>query len=223
MNAECLFSVEGLTLRYGAGPFCRRALHIPALSLRRGQSLAFVGPNGSGKTSLLKVLNGLIAPSEGRALFLGDETRSSPSLRARSVYLHQHPWLFAGTVSYNVAFGCRGLSRSEVGARVGESLALVGLAGFERRSYRALSGGEAQRVALARAFARGADVLLLDEPTASADAESTGRIGSARAEAARRGATIIFSTHEEDFARACATRLLRLEEGLIVSDRESGS
>ncbi len=138
----------------------------------------------------------------------------------RSVYLHQHPWLFAGTVSYNVGFGCggKGLSRSAIDERSREALALVGLAGFGRRSYRALSGGEAQRVALARAFATGADILLLDEPTASADSESAKLVRSALEAAAGRGATLIVSTHEREFARDFATRTLRLESGQIIED-----
>jgi len=139
-----------------------------------GECLALLGPNGSGKTTLLKALGGLLKPAAGSLLFLGEEASSSRSLRRRGVYLHQAPYILSGSVSYNLYYGARarGLPRGAADDGVREALSLLGLSGFERRGHRELSGGEAQRVALARAFAAGADVLLLDEPTASADAAS---------------------------------------------------
>jgi tungstate transport system ATP-binding protein len=220
MKAETLFELRGVELRYGGQRASTRVLEIPRLVIGRGERLALVGPNGSGKTSLLKILNGLLAPSAGCASFLGEATVASPQLRSRSVYLHQHPYLLAGTVAYNVGFGCRGrgLAQPEIRRRIADSLALLGLSGFERRSHRALSGGEAQRVALARALATGADILLLDEPTSSVDAESALLIRAVLDRASKRGATILFTTHDRSLADEMASERIRLESGRIIED-----
>lgn len=220
MSNEALFEVRELDFAYGARRDAAAILRLESLDIQRGQRVALIGPNGSGKTSLLKLLNALALPRSGRVLFEGEEARLSSSLRRRSVYLHQHPFLFAGSVSYNVGFGCArlGLSRDEREERVARALARVGLAGFARRRHRALSGGEAQRVALARALATGADVFLLDEPTASADAASAELIVKVLDEEAARGATIVIATHEKALSEGFATRVIRLEGGRLADD-----
>jgi tungstate transport system ATP-binding protein len=228
MSADSLFELRELLLLRslrspGQPPATPPILDIPALSIKRGERVALHGPNGSGKTSLLKLLNGLLLPSSGSISFLGEPTARSKLLRSRSVYLHQHPWLLAGTVAYNLSVaGERG--RGERRAQAGRQAALLsrlGLQGFERRRGRLLSGGEAQRVALARALATGADVLLLDEPTASADAASQELIRSVLLEEAAAGATIILATHDQSLARALEARILLVEGGTAREDRES--
>ncbi|HUX38035.1 MAG TPA: energy-coupling factor ABC transporter ATP-binding protein [Rectinemataceae bacterium] len=220
MTDSPFFEIRDLDFSWDAGREGRPALSIASLALGEGQRVALVGPNGSGKTSLLKLLNGLTVPRGGSILFEGETAWSSAPLRKRSVYLHQHPFLLAGTVSYNVGFGCGrlGLGRAEREDRITRSLARLGLAGFGRRRHRALSGGEAQRVALARALATGADILLLDEPTASADRESAALIARVLGEEAERGATIVIATHETALAGGFANRTIRLEAGTIVED-----
>jgi ABC-type multidrug transport system ATPase subunit len=215
MSETPCFELSGAEFRYGE----RLALRVPSLVLAEGEVVALVGPNGSGKTTLLKALGGLVRPSAGSLRFRGADLLTSPGLRSSCVYLHQQPYLLAGTVAYNVAFGCRarGMDRRETEGRVADSLALLGLGGFERRKHRALSGGEAQRVALARALASGADVLLLDEPTAEADTASRALIMAALK--ARGGATIIFSSHDAGLGAELACRTLSLEGGLVVADR----
>ncbi len=214
-----MYAVEGLEIRYGKGlAFAASELHI-----REGECVALLGPNGSGKTTLLKALNGLLRPSAGRLLFRGSPAALSSELRQRSVYLHQMPYILAGTVSYNVCFGSksRSVARDVAERRAAEAMALLGLSGFERRRHRALSGGEAQRVALARALASGADVLLLDEPTASADSASRDLILGGLERMVREGATIVFSTHDQAIASALAGRVLTLERGEITEDRST--
>lgn len=200
-----LYTLSGVTVNYGK----RRALAVKSLRIGRGERVALLGPNGSGKTSLLKLLDGLVQASEGTC-------ERVPGVR--SVYLHQYPYLLSGTVVYNVAFACRaaGVPRRETAERVATALALLRLEGMGRRSCKALSGGEAQRVALARALASGAEVLLLDEPAASADSASAKLIADALGHAAGKGATLIFSTHDEQFARRLCSRSIRLREGTIV-------
>jgi ABC-type sugar transport system ATPase subunit len=152
-----LYELTGVTVAFGQVT----ALSIDRLEIGRGERIALLGPNGSGKTSLLKLLDGLIGPREGAVLREGKPVQKAGEPGPRSVYLHQYPYLLCGTVSYNVAFGCRarGLPRRETALRTERAIAALALEGMENRGHRALSGGEAQRVALARAVAAGAEVL----------------------------------------------------------------
>lgn len=204
-----VYELTNVTLKYGV----REALSISSLKIRKGEKIALLGPNGSGKTSLLKLLDGLIEPSGGCI-----ERRGN----LKSVYLHQYPYLLYGSVFYNVGFGCRamGLDRHETKQRSEDAVAILGLVGMEGRSHRSLSGGEAQRVALARAMATGAEILLLDEPSASADLASISLISDALKRTAENGTTIIFSTHDEEFASSLDPRNVRLKAGKIENEKE---
>lgn len=191
-----------------------------------------VGPNGSGKTTFLKMLNDLLPTGSDAGAFLGclsfrgdqvfkDSARFHPrSVRAGSVYMHQHPYILSGSVAHNLNFACRarGLSPQETAKASAEALELVGLGGYSMRKQKGLSGGEAQRLALARVIASGAEVLLLDEPTASADAASRDRIIDALENMADKGKTIIFSTHETETMGRLGRRVLEFERGMIVGD-----
>lgn len=219
MRGDAIYEARGLTLSFGTN----QAFGPASFEIREGERLVLVGPNGSGKTTLLKALNGLVAPSAGSLSFLGEELGRSKALRERSVYLHQHTYVMAGSVAYNVSFGARarGFGRNEVEARAADAMALLGLEGLGRRRHRALSGGEAQRVGLARALAAGADVLLLDEPTASADSGSRELILAALR--SRRGSTMVIATHDGEFATGLADRVFRLERGSIVEITETAA
>lgn len=212
-----LYRAESLAISYG-GP-CP-AFSCPLLEIEEGSSVALLGPNGSGKTSLLKTLAALLEPASGRVLFEGEEVSASAALRRRAVYLHQQPYLLAGTVSRNLYYGgrARSLPEPEIEALMARAVDDLGLSGFVGRSARALSGGESQRVALARALASGADVLLLDEPTASADDASAVLIMRALRVRQEAGATIVFSTHDKELASSLATRVVRLEGGRVVEE-----
>jgi len=214
-----MYELTNVELRYGQ----RVALSIPSLRIDAGERVAFLGPNGSGKTSLLKLLDGLIAPSSGSVLRSG-RPPSATDPPPRSVYLHQYPYLLTGTVAYNVGFGCRarGMTTAEARKRIDSVMELLALGGMEKRSSRELSGGEAQRVALARALASGAEILLLDEPSASADATSAALIIQALRLCAEGGTTVVFSSHDETFAGALRPRTVRLAAGSIARDTTNG-
>ena len=209
-----LYSIEGLKLRMAG----TEVLDIPCLAVDEGERLAFVGPNGSGKTSLLKILAALIAPSEGLVRFRALPLASIGCLAGRVVYLHQHPYIMAGSVSYNVEFGAasRGIRGARAAGRAEMAMRLLGLEGFGRRGHRELSGGEAQRVALARAICSGCEVLLLDEPTSSADSASRELIARAIASAADSGATVVLASHDLPLVEALCARTLRMSGGRVA-------
>jgi energy-coupling factor transporter ATP-binding protein EcfA2 len=230
MNGRSLYAMKGLSFSYVAGQAA--ALSIPGLEIGEGDCLALAGPNGSGKTTFLKLLDDLLPGSgdsaafSGELLFRGEPVRRGEfcfhprSLRKEAIYMHQHPYVLSGTVSHNLRFACRargitGDAAEEASAR---ALALVGMESFATRGQKGLSGGEAQRLALARVIVSGAKILLLDEPTASTDAASSERILEALAKLAESGTTIIFSTHEQSVIERIARRTLEFDRGAIVSD-----
>src|SRR5262249_51884099 len=149
-------SFENVSVAVGAV----RLLDRVTLALAPGAPTVLIGPNGSGKTTFLKVAMGLVAPSEGRVVHAGAGRRAMVFqrrvMRRRSA---------AGNIRYALAQA--GCERSRRDARVGELLRLVGLEALALRPARLLSGGEQQRLALARALALGPATLFLDEPTAS--------------------------------------------------------
>jgi len=134
-------------------------------------------------------------------------------------YVKQDPYLFRGTVAGNLAYGLhlRGVAKGEVRARVAEALAQVGLAGFEDRDARKLSGGEAKRVAIARALALKPEVLLLDEPTANVD-RSRVRMVEEQVHRANQEdrTTVILTTHDLNQARRLTDSVVALVDGKLA-------
>lgn len=196
----------------------RAGLSCPCLDVEEGECLAFVGPNGSGKTTLLKVLNGLLGPYSGKIEFMGQPLGSSRLLRRRSVYLHQHPVLFAGTVKDNIAYALKlkRFCRSEAESRLSAAAKRFDISALLDREAGRLSGGETQRVAMARAVAAGADVLLLDEPTSSMDKDSECAVRELLLDLKKDGATILFSAHDEALVACLADRILQFGNGTAV-------
>src|SRR5438309_2311081 len=171
-----------------------------SLEIPRGEILVLLGPSGSGKTTVLRLLGGFETPDAGWIEVAGEDVTAVPPARRRCGMVFQHYALFPHLdVGENVAFGLPGRGTSE--PKVAEVLALVGLAGFERRRVQELSGGQQQRVALARALAPEPRVLLLDEPLSNLDPslrERTRR--ELRALIKRVGITTMFVTHEQEEA-----------------------
>jgi NitT/TauT family transport system ATP-binding protein len=153
------------------------ALAATSLDVRQGEMLVLIGPSGCGKTTLLRMIGGLIAPSQGRIEVAGhplwtNNGRNQDAVRKLGIVFQEpnlFPWL---TIEDNVALPLeiQGVPRAARIARAHELLALVGIAGFEKRRPRELSGGMRQRAAIARALAGNPDILLLDEPFGALDA-----------------------------------------------------
>ncbi len=182
-----------------------------SLQIPRGEILALLGPSGSGKTTVLRLLAGFETPDVGRIVVEDEDVTTVRPARRRFGMVFQHYALFPHLdVGENVAFGLQG----PVGPKVAEVLALVDLAGFERRKVQELSGGQQQRVALARALAPEPRVLLLDEPLSNLDPtlrERTRR--ELRALIKRVGITTVFVTHEQEEAFDLGDRVAVLHHG----------
>ena len=184
-----------------------------------GDFLAVTGPSGSGKSSLLRLLNRLDEPSEGTVHVGGRDYRDIEprELRRRVGMVSQRPFLFPGTVALNVAFGPnhRGEPTSE--GLISGLLERVGLAGYEDRDVSHLSGGEAQRVSLARTLANSPEVLLLDEPTSALDERAVLDVELLICSVlAEPGLSGIVVTHDLDQAARMANRVMIVERGEMV-------
>ncbi len=194
------------------------------LDVRRGEVLVLLGRSGSGKTTTLKVINALVAPSAGEVRFEGRPTAAweAHRLRRRIGYVIQDVGLFPHfTVARNVALVplLEGWEPARVRARVDELLVLVGLepAAFLERRPRELSGGQRQRVGLARALAADPPLLMLDEPFASLDPLTRAELQREFAAlAARLGTTAVFVTHDVREALRLASRIALFAAGELV-------
>ena len=211
-----MLRVEDITVRFPQ----KLALDGVGFEVTHGEVLAVLGPSGSGKSTLLRVICGLQRPDSGHVFLDREEiTSTPPHRRGIGLVFQDHALFDHKDVAANVAFGLRmrGDRRPEIADRVTELLALVGLAGFERRSILTLSGGEQQRVALARALAPEPRILLLDEPLGSLDRRLRDRLmddlGALFAELA---VTAIYVTHDQAEAFALGDRVAVMREGRIV-------
>ena len=176
---EEIIRVENLTHTYGEGtPFCRSAVQDMSLAIYRGEFLGIIGHTGSGKSTFIQHLNGLLAPTSGTVLFDGEDIHRSKAatrdVRFQVGLVFQYPehQLFEETVYQDIAFGPKNakLSTEEVDARVREAARFSGVdeALFERSPLE-LYGGQKRRIAIAGVIAMRPRVLILDEPTAGLD------------------------------------------------------
>ena len=198
----------------------KKALDDASLDVADGEVVTVLGPSGSGKTTLLRVIAGLQPPDEGRVLLDGSDLAGVPPHRRSVGLVFQDHALFPHRdVFGNVAFGLRmrGDSSEQAETRATELLALVGLAGFERRSVGTLSGGEQQRVALARALAPEPRILLLDEPLGSLDRRLRDRLLDDLAQLFEELAlTAVYVTHDQTEAFTLGDRVAVMRAGRVA-------
>lgn len=213
---EELFRIENLSKSFKD----KEILKNINFEIFRGEIFALIGPSGAGKTSLLRVLDMLEAPTDGRLIFSGKECRMQDknSIMRRMSMLFQTPAIFNATVFYNVAYGLaiRGTDKRTIDKKVKDALDLVGLTGFEHKRALTLSGGEAQRMAFARAIVFEPDVLLLDEPTANLDPANVAKIEDIIQMIQNRGTTIIIASHNIYQVRRIAHRVGIMLNGELI-------
>lgn len=184
-----------------------------SLTLDAGPMSVVMGPNGSGKTLMLRLLHGLVVPTRGRVTWAGAPL--TDAVRRRQAMVFQKPVLLRRSVAANVDFVLSLTGRSDPAVR-DALLDRVGLLALSARPARRLSGGEQQRLALARALATEPDVLFLDEPTASLDPASTLRIEEVVRWAHAHGTKIVWITHDIGQARRLADEVVFLHRGRVV-------
>jgi ABC-type polar amino acid transport system ATPase subunit len=222
--AVTVLDVSGLDVQRGSRAIVRGV----SFQAARGEIVAVMGASGAGKTAMLRAVAGLDPIASGSIAIDGvrldagsrqrDETRRELHRRVGMVFQFHH--LFEHlTALHNVWLApvhVQRVPRAEAERRARELLEHLGVGGRADAFPRELSGGEAQRVAIARALAVGPPVLLMDEPTASLDPARRDDLAATLRRLAAEGRTLVVATHDAEFARACAQRVLIMEEGRVV-------
>ena len=222
-----VLTANQLSLRYGA----TQALGGVSIAVQPGEALAVMGASGSGKTSLVHCLSGIMTPDSGDVVFahngvahtvsgLSDKERSRLRREAFGFVFQQGLLVPELTAIENTALPLllAGVARGEAESRAAGWLAALGLGGMEQRRIGELSGGQAQRVAIARAQVTDAQVVFADEPTGALDSVTSVEVMDALlGSTVARGRTLIVVTHDESVAARCS-RVVRLRDGQVVSD-----
>ena len=222
-----ILQVENLTHTYGVGtPFERSAVHGMDFEVYEGEFLGIIGHTGSGKSTLIQHLNGLLKPTEGQILLSGKDIWAEPKkirdVRFRVGLVFQYPeyQLFEETVYKDIAFGPANMGKTgeELDRCVREAARLVGIRDDQlEKSPFALSGGQKRRVALAGVMAMEPDVLILDEPTAGLDpAGRENLMANIRDYHQNKGRTIILVSHSMDEIARNVDRILVLKHAHVL-------
>jgi ABC-type polar amino acid transport system ATPase subunit len=223
MESRDLLTIDGLRLARGA----REILRGVTMRARSGELVALMGLSGGGKTTVLRCIAALEAFDAGSinvddVLLRPGRAAAPRELRKRVGLVFQLHSLFEHlTVIENVTLApvhVAAKARQEATSNADALLASLGIAHRRDALPRELSGGEAQRVAIARAMAMEPPLLLMDEPTASLDPARRGELGDTLRELTAGGRTLIVTTHDDDFARAFADRVVILADGEVVEE-----
>ena len=227
-----MLRADNVSFRYAEGAEAPTVLRGVTAELRRGEILGILGPNGSGKTSLLRLLSGTRRPSTGAVLLDGMslDRMSRRLLAQRIAVVPQETHLaFDYTVFEMVLMGRHphlGLFELE-GPRdfaiARDALRATGTTALESRQFNTLSGGEKQRVVIAAALAQASEILLLDEPTASLDLRYQLEVATLlRALNRERGVSIAISTHDLNLAASVCQSLLLMRDGAVIASGTPG-
>ena len=208
--------LEGVNKRYGQ----QTVVNNVSLEITDGEFFVLLGSSGSGKTTVLNIIAGLVSADEGRVLLHGRDVTTLPTQKRNVGFVFQNYALFEYmTVGENIEFGLqiRKVPKKERQNKRDELLELVGLVGLSERMPRQLSGGQQQRVALARALALEPDVLLLDEPLGALDTKIRTELRrSLKAIQRQLGVAAILVTHDQEEAFDLADRIGVMSYGRLV-------
>ncbi|MES9969042.1 MAG: ABC transporter ATP-binding protein [Candidatus Thiodiazotropha sp.] len=222
MSDSVILHVSDLNKRFGR----REVLSGIELALQAGECILLSGANGAGKTTLLRILAGLEKPDNSQITVAADSPRSwrrcRKELHQRVLYLHQQPYMFDGSVRYNLGYALpTGLKRPIRNRMIDAALDWAGLHYLHDTPAKSLSGGERQRVSLARAWLRDPKILLLDEPTANLDQEARERTLDLLKSFKEQGISLLLASHDPLHFSSLIDRHLHLYEGRLVMIEDS--
>ena len=224
MNGNYLIDVKDLKKHYNGGEV--KALDGINLQIEKGEVVVIIGPSGSGKSTMLRSLNLLELPTSGSIVFEGEDL-TNPKLdinkhRQKMGMVFQHFNLFPNmTVLKNLTIApikLLGMNKEDADKKALELLAKVGLEDRADAYPSQLSGGQKQRVAIVRALCMEPEVMLFDEPTSALDPEMVGEVLEVMKSLAKSGMTMVVVTHEMGFAKEVGTRVVFMDEGVILEE-----
>jgi tungstate transport system ATP-binding protein len=213
MSTGAILPLRLAEVSFAAGG--RAIIDRVSLEIEAGPSTIILGANGAGKSVLMRLMHGLLAPTSGRVEWTSPERPGAPRKQAM---VFQRPVMLRRSAHANIAYALKiaGIPEPQRGALVRESLESVGLMHVARRPARVLSGGEQQRLALARAWALHPEVLFLDEPTASLDPHATREIETVIRAFDAAGTKVVMATHNLAQARRLGDEILFIDQGRLV-------
>jgi len=220
-HGKPVIEIDKLWHTYPEGP---TALKNVSLRICQGEFVAIMGRNASGKTTLVKHINGLLKPTKGKVRVTGIDTqRATIAELARKVgFIFQNPndHIFADTVEEEIVFILKnlGFDGAEIAVRVDETLEMVGLREYRKQYPRSLSGGERQRVAVASVLVARPEVLILDEPTRGMEYRLKSELMRFLDGYSEKGNTVVLVTHDVETVAEYADRVILLSEGRVVVD-----
>lgn len=221
-----MIEIQNLSKSYRTASGQVEALKDVSITIGSGDIYGIIGMSGAGKSTLVRCINMLERPSQGRVLLDGQDLGSLSPTALRQVrrnvtmIFQSFNLLMQRTCLGNVCFPLElaGMKRAAARQRAQELLALVGLPDKAGAYPAQLSGGQQQRIAIVRALAMEPDVMLFDEPTSALDPEMVGEVLQVMKELAHEGMTMVVVTHEMNFAREVATRVLFMDEGQVLEE-----
>ena len=224
MSANTIISAQNVKKHFSGGKI--KALDGVSAEIEKGEVVVVIGPSGSGKSTFLRCLNLLEVPTDGSIYFNGDNITDKEANinlhRQKMGMVFQHFNLFPHmTILQNMTLAPIHLlkkSKAEAEEKAMTLLARVGLADRGNAYPSQLSGGQKQRIAIVRALAMEPEVMLFDEPTSALDPEMVGEVLEVMKELAGEGMTMVVVTHEMGFAKEVASRVIFMDEGVIVEE-----